>query len=401
MANFIGSLNSNEFYNSLYNAYRLVMTYADNLSGLDNTLANRYRADGGMYHDQSVYTDMDIPFSLVWDPDDTNVLKPEFKVEPVQQKITVNKFRQIGLYTDEYLSKRAWMDASSYDQFRSVVQKQITEAKKVYEQKLVDTYVGSIGSQTVELTLPTDDNAEAQNRLQSMAIAKEIGDLMVSLKDSSRNYNNNGFLKSFNESDFDIIWNADYYNKIRYTDLPTIFHTEDLLKNGHVLPAHYFGSALTSSQSSKPATANGQIAAEEYFIPVDATGAYVAPASAAKAVHVFPGDILPTGTILKQATSTTADPHTDMSISVVFNKSDTRTMTVPLATSCRAFNVNSKVICKIVHKDAIKYLSSFETQTEFWNPKNLSSNRYLTWAFAYPEVLNGYPCITIIDKDEA
>ena len=101
MANFIGSLNTNEFYNSIYNMLRLSYVYADNLAGLDDSLANKYRADGGMYNDQSIYTDMDIIYSRVWDPDDTNVLAPEAVVKPVQQTITTDKFRQIGLYTDE------------------------------------------------------------------------------------------------------------------------------------------------------------------------------------------------------------------------------------------------------------------------------------------------------------
>lgn len=391
MAVFSGSLNSNEFYNSLYNAYRLVMTYADNLNGLDDTLANRYRADGGMYHDQSVYTDMDIPFSVAWDPDDTNVLKPEFKVKPIQQKITTNRMRQIGLYTDEYLSKRAWMDPASYDQFRAVVQKQITEAKRVYEQRIVDTYAGCLGTQKIELTLPTDADAEAQNRLQAMAIAKEVGDLMIDLKDTSRDFNTSGFMKAFKESDFDIIWNADYYNKIRYTDLPTIFHTEDLLKNGHILPNHYFGEL----SSGTAAGAGDRIAAEEYFIPVDASGKY--SATGTNAVHVFPGDILPEGTPITSTVSSTAETYTMKTLTVKFNKLDSRSVSVPIPDKCRAFALNTKIICKVVHKDAIKYLSSFETQTEFWNPKNLTTNRYLTWAFANPELLSGYPCVTIVD----
>ena len=35
MAQFTGTLNVNEFYNSLFNAYRLITTFADGLDGLD------------------------------------------------------------------------------------------------------------------------------------------------------------------------------------------------------------------------------------------------------------------------------------------------------------------------------------------------------------------------------
>ena len=65
---FNGRLNTNEFYNSIYNAVRLYMIYADNLKGMDNkNLAEKYRTDGGMYHDQSVFTDMDVIYSRIWD----------------------------------------------------------------------------------------------------------------------------------------------------------------------------------------------------------------------------------------------------------------------------------------------------------------------------------------------
>lgn len=387
---FNGRLNTNEFYNSIYNAARLYMIYADNLKGMDNkNLAEKYRADGGMYNDQSVFTDMDVIYSRIWDPNDTNVLAPEAVVKPVQEKITVNQFRQIGIYTDEYLSKRAWMDPNTYDEFRSVVQKQSAETKRVYEQRLVDVFVGvepSAASQTITLTLPTDTDAEKQNRLQAQAIAKKIGDLFVDLKDTTTDFNVNGFIKSFDKGDIDIIWNADYYNQIRYVDLPTIFHKEDLLENGIVLPARYFGTRKTITGDAH-ADGTGKYRAEmEAFIPVDATGKY--SANGTDVVHVFPGDVLPNLTPI--SSEGTADYFTkEFTVNGVKR-------TIQYYTDVRAYQVDPKIICKLVHKDAVKYMSSFETATEFWNPKNLTTNRYLTWAYAKPQLLNGYPFITLV-----
>lgn len=389
---FSGSLNSNEFYNSLFNAIRLTRVIADNLDGLDDSLANKYRTDGGMYHDQSVFTDMDVLYSRVWDPKDTNVLAPEAVVAPKQETITVNQFRQIGLYTDEYLSKRAWMNPATYDEFRAVVQKQVSETKKVFEQKLVDVYVGaqadeySTTKSTIKITLPTDDDAEAQNRLQAQEIAKQIADIFVMLKDTTSDYNANRFIKSFNESDFDIVWNSKYYNKILYTDLPSIFHKDNLLKQGHVLPERYFGK----TNSVAGTAAGNQRAKMEYFIPVDSTGAF--KAAGPKVVHVFPGDILPNDTPLtnKPGNETYADLTAEIN-------GVTRTVKV-VTDKAAAYETatDSEVICKIIHKDAIKYLSSFETQTEFWNPKNLTTNRYLTWAFALPVQLKAYPVVSLL-----
>ena len=387
---FNGRLNTNEFYNSIYNAARLYMIYADNLKGMDRkNLAEKYRTDGGMYNDQSVFTDMDVLYSRIWDPNDTNVLAPEAVVKPVQEKITVDQFRQIGIYTDEYLSKRAWMDPATYDEFRSVVQKQSAETKRLYEQRMVDVFVGvepSAASQKITLTLPTDTDAEKQNRLQAQAIAKKIGDLFVELKDTTSNFNVNGFIKSFDKGDIDIIWNADYYNQIRYVDLPTIFHKEDLLENGIVLPARYFGKRDTIVGDAH-ADGTGKYRAEmEAFIPVDSTGKY--SAAGTNVVHVFPGDVLPNLTPI--SAEGTADYLTkEFTVNGVKR-------TIQYYTDVRAYEVDPKIICKLVHKDAVKYMSSFETATEFWNPKNLTTNRYLTWAYAKPKLLNGYPFITLV-----
>ena len=139
MANFTGTLNTNEWYNGLFNAYRLVETFSDSLTGLDNSLSERYKTDGGMYRDQSVYTDMDILYSREWDPTDNNVLEPEMKAKPVQQTIVLDKKRQIGLYVEQYLSKRAWMEEGIFDAFLSVVQSLVSKTRKVYEQRMVDT----------------------------------------------------------------------------------------------------------------------------------------------------------------------------------------------------------------------------------------------------------------------
>ena len=241
-----------------------------------------------------------------------------------------------------------------------------------------------MSSNTISVELPSvAGDIESTNRLQAQAIAKAVADLFVNLKDSTADYNKNGFVKSFNESDFDVIWNAKYYNAILYTDLPTIFHKDNLLKSGKVLAERYFGDIKASGTAD--ATTH---AMDEYFIPVDASGKYAAPASATGVTHVFPGDLLPNATPL--GFTTDAD-YTNMTTTINGVK-----RTVKVCTKAYAYGTtNNNYICKIVHKDAIKYLSSFETGTEFWNPKNLTTNRYLTWAYAKPATLDGYPLIAL------
>ncbi len=396
MANFTGTLNTNEFYNSLFNAYRLIEVFADSLEALDDSLARQFRADGGMYQDKSVFTDMDVLWSRIWDPSNTNVLAPEMQVLPVQQEIVLDKKRQIGLYTDQYLSKRAWMDPYVFDGFNSVVQAQVGNTRRLYEQRMVDTYVGTVstdkGSQTVQIDLSAavgSATGNDANELQVKTIAKTIGDIFVGMADSSREWNDYGFMKAYPKDDFIIIWSAEWYNKMTFVDLPSIFHIDKLLEAGKPLPAKYFGKAAAAG------TADGSThrAMQEYSIRTNASGTY--SASGTTIAHVFPGDLLPSGTPIVAATA--AETYATYATANVNGK----TMSIDVATGVHAYTEDANVIAKIVHKNGIRYLSSFETETEFFNARNLSSNRYLTWMFAEPQYLYNYPLVTVMAKDQA
>lgn len=390
MQAFTGTLNTNEFYNGLFNAYRLITTFADGLDALDDSLANKFRSDGGMYHDKSVFTDMDVLMSREWDPSDTNVLAPELTVAPVQQEIVVSDKRQIGLYSEQYLAKRAWSALEAFDAFNSVVQAQVSNTKKLYEQRLVDVFVGTnvttIGDQDHNIDVTTavgSATGEEANRIEAQTIAQGIADLLVKIKDSTTDYNDYGFIKAYNESDLEIVWNSIFYNKILYTDLPTIYHKEDLLKAGRILPARYFGAPVAASTTADGTTHR---AMGEYKIRTAANGSYSATGTILK--NVFPGDLLPTGTPIV----TGATALTTASWNTTYNG---RAYTFTVYSTVHAYKEDGAIICKIMHKNGVRYLSSFETSTEFWNPKNLSTNRYLTWMFAKPQHLSNYPFITV------
>lgn len=388
-------LNSNEFYNGLYNAYRLVTTLADQLEGLDDSSVSEFKTDGGMYGDTLIYTDMDVLMSRVFDPEDTNTLAPEMVVAPEQQNQVIDKMRQIGLYTDNVLSKRAWMDASSFDQFESVVQKQVSDTKRIYEQRLVDCFLGTersqVGKQTQDVDIQFTDVTDLgeKNRLTSQAIAKAIADIFVNVKDSTRDYNDNGFMKAFKESKLRIVWNAEYYNQIRYTDLPTIYHKDELLKEGKVLPASYFNPVKVFSPGATADGTTHRAYMQEYKIRVDDKGEY--SATGTKIKNVFPGELLPKGTPICQ-NSTTAE--TTGSGDFVINGRKQTVTYYSTVHACSPQN-NRPTICIIYHENGIKFPSSFETSTEFWNPKNLRTNRYLTWIYANPFRLKGYPFILV------
>ena len=393
---FTGTLNTNEFYNGLFNAYRLIYTVSD---GRDfSSLADMFRVDGGRYSDKSVFTDMDVLMSRPWDPEDGNILASELTVNPKEQQIIVNQKRQIAMTSEQYLSKRAWMDPSVFDEFNGVVQAQVRNTKRLHEQRLINVFIGTTtatgakagsGSQNITVDVTTavgETTGEEKNRITAQKIMASLADLFADLEDSTRNYTDNGFMKAYPEDSFMIIWNSAWYNSILNIDLPTVFHDEGLkrlLMSGKKITPRYFGSAVTTAANADGTTNR---ASAEYAIRVNASGEYAAAGTAFK--NVFPGDLLPKGTPI------VAPGTAETSAKVEFTVNG-RKVTVLTYSTVHSYVADPTVICKVIHKDSVKYLSSFETETEFWNPKNLRTNRYLTWMYADPEYLAAYPFITV------
>jgi hypothetical protein len=180
-----------------------------------------------------------------------------------------------------------------------------------------------------------------------------------------------------------VVWNSKYHNMIRKIDLPTIFHKEGVVDKFEedVINYRYFGTVITSSNistysDSTPAAGK----------PIDSDTNVYTPGSnnangtirslvekdvtvGGTAYHVFPGDEIPAGATI---VATTGD-------------------FVP----GEVYIETSDVVCKIMYKKAIPFMSAFEVETSFYNARNLSENHYLTFGFSNPEYLANYPFITV------
>ena len=384
-----GQLTANVIYNNTFNAYELVKTISDQLKGLKSSVADQFKEDASPYGTEKVYTDFDILKSYEFDPNDTNVLVPGQKVLPKQEKITIDKTRQISLYTPtKFLTKTAWMSEGSWSEFNSVVQKDISDTKKVYDYLLGMTAIGTLengGNQNFTITLPkntatTFADKEAYNRLAGTKIASEIEDIFIEVCDVGRKYNGYGFMKSFAKEDFVFVYNTNMVNKILHIDLPTLYHTDST-------SAPYKGDRIRSAYFGKPnvaAVAKAQVAEGKYRALEEND---YATAAGAAMTHCYPGDIIPAG-------SCRVTEYTD----------GTKTAAKTVATQLEigeAYENDATILGKFIHKDAIKYLVGYQTESEFWNAKNLSTNRYLTWFFANPKAISSYPIITVRVVTEA
>ena len=116
---FDGRLNSNEIFASIYNMIISQDVFADNIKGTKSQLVDKARVDGSMYGDTKLYYSTDVLKSEEWggDAETGNLLKTYRPKDPQCQAITIDKFRQISLTVDNYLSKRAWADATAFNSF--------------------------------------------------------------------------------------------------------------------------------------------------------------------------------------------------------------------------------------------------------------------------------------------
>lgn len=385
-----GQLNKNEIFGVLFNMILSQEVFGDNISGLDNSLVEKFKVDGGLNGDTKLYLATDCLSSSEWNGDNeaVNLLKIDRPEEPKEQSIVVDKARIIPVTIDRVLTKRAFSDENVFNQFASIILNWIGETKKIYDTTLINSYVGTTKSKatkgTVEIDLTTPVGTikgEEKSRIRGQSIAKGIADLMFDLKDISRDYTDNGFTRAYNKSDLLVIWNNSYVNEITYMDLPTIFHKENLVSFENVLPSRYFGDVGTTDVVSDGTYRS--------FVE-----AYYATGVNQPVKHLFAGDLIPSGyykaTAVKETKTGTSK----------YRVSDTK-----IATSVESkllageyYKENAKVICKVIHKNAIPFMSSFQTNSTFFNQRSQTENHYLIWGYSTPQYLEDKPFITVVEK---
>ena len=373
---FSGTLNQNEIFGALYNMIISQQVFADNIYDTKITLADMSRVDGTLYGDTKLYYSTDVLKSFDWtnDTEAQNLLKLHRPEAPEVQAITIDKFRMIPITVDNYLTKRAFATEGSFSAFNSQMLGWMRDTKKVYDATLFNSFVGTHtagleddgkgAKQNLTIALPAepdgvdDYNTEAYNRLVAQIIAQSMADLIVDLEDVSRDYNDYGNLRSYNTNDLVFVWNSEWVNKIKKTDMPTIFHKDGLIDKfaQHTLPARYFGNVNTSSGTTSGTNITIRSLIEKDYNTVEPN-----EPGYDSAKHVFPGDLLPKNT--------------------AYNANET-------------YTEDGSIVFKVYHKNSVPFMTAFETGTEFFNPRSLTSTHYLIWGYNDLESLKNYPFIT-------
>lgn len=366
---FNGHLNPSEVFGTIYNMIINQVVKAPEL--VDNyNFVEKFRTEGSMYGDTVLFYDQDVLATRDWlgDNEAQNLLAIERPADPECQAVTLNRFRICKTSLDSYLTKRAWSTENAFTQFNDIVMSMVGATKKLYEVTMINTFLGTVegAASMSDLEIPLSDiteTGEAKNRLEAQTIAQYIADLIVSMKDYTRDYNDYGYMRAYSESDLMVIWNSKYVNKINKLDLPTIFNKAGLMDKfeQNVLPAKYFGTIVDTNSlpSGLSVQTNGKIK-----IGTGYSGATIRTMEEDNFAsgHKFPGEVL---------------VHNDEFV------------------PGKAYFEDEDIICKVITKDTVKYMASFETATEFWNPQALVTSKMLVFGFSDPTRLLGQPCVTV------
>lgn len=350
MANFTGLLRSNEIFASIFNMIISQEVFADNIKGTYSSLVEKGRVDGGLFGDTKLYYATDVLKSHPWgnDAEASNLLALDRPEDPKCQAVFIDQFRQIRVTVDNYLTKQAWMEESAFSSFNSVILGWIRDTKRIYDSTLYNAYCGTVkttvGKQTMTITPVAGQN-------DALTMAEALATLLVELKDVSRDYNDYGYLRSYDEGDVLVIWNAKVYNTLKKIDMPVIFHKEGLLNefDQEVLPAKYFGNVVGDAHTLMTIPAEG-VQTYRTLVEIDVDG-----------IHLFPGEEIPEGVQVYED---------------------------------ETYMEDASIAFKVIHKRSIPYMSAFEVGTSFFNSRSLTENHYLTFGHNTLTYLKNYPCIT-------
>lgn len=358
---FIGTLNQNAVLNALYNMIISQEVLSKNIR-LKGTLVEKFRTDGTLYGDTKLYISTDVGIITEYPNTADTLLTKKNPKNPETQAVTIDKFKQTAITVDGIKLKQAFTSADVYGAFISVTLQWLRDSMKVLNVTMINAFIGTVITEAeravVEVALPARPETsivemQAYESYAAELIGASIADVSVDLEDALRDFNDYGYLRSYELSDFMIVWNKAWANRIRHISLPKIFHKDEVIgkeMESVTINSRYFGNRITEDGTSD----GNQRTLVDKVVEITENGKK-------EKRQLFPGDIIPSGETYKAG---------------------------------EAYTQDNSIIGKIVHKRAVPFMSSIVLQSEFYNPKDGDRNHYLTWGYSEPTYLKDLPIIS-------
>lgn len=361
-------------------------------SGVASTeLADRFRVDGTLFGDTKLYHSFDIGSPEDWlnDEEAQDLLKLNRNKSGKTQSITMGIYKIIYITTDQYLSKQAFMREGTFAEYISFLTGSLRKIKRVYDRALINSKIGTLTPSTsrceIKIVTPKGATIEETNRLEAQTIAAKLVVLKADLEDNNRDFNALNYLRSYPASELMAVWNVEKHAKITKLDLPTIFHNDINAEGGfkeYDLPAKWFGVPATTDlnlPTSKPASVTNRILKSGWYDVVTAATISMEEKPTANTVYLWAGDEVPyKGQVYND-----------------YARGVTVTVTATTLAKDYYYTVDDSIAFVLIHSSALPFMSGFETGTEFWNARSLTTTNYLIFGHNNLEFLEEYPRIRV------
>lgn len=385
------TLNQNTITRALFNMIISQEVFDSKVASTE--LADRFRVDGTLFGDTKLYHSFDIGSPEDWlnDAEAQDLLKLNRNKSGITQSITMGVYKMIYITTDQYLSKQAFMAEGTFAEYTSFLTGSLRKIKRVYDRSLINNKIGTLEPSTprcdITITTPSGSTQEETNRLEAQTIASNLVVLKADLEDNNRDFNKLGYLRSYSPNDLIAVWNVKIHAKITKLDLPTIFHNEVVADGGfkqYDLPEKWFGVkgtevlTLASTPTSNPGDATYRILINGWY-DVSGTEVQLIQKPNEKSIFLWAGDSVPyTGQVYK-------DHVRNIDVQVASTR-------IPAE---YYYKVDPTIAFVLIHKSALPFMSGFETGTEFFNGRSLTSTNYLIFGHNNLEFLEEYPRIRV------
>jgi len=365
---FNGSMNSNEIYNAMYNVRILFFKLAPQTVKRDEIVSLVDKATG-MYGDSGLVYGLDIQgtYDFGMDAEAPKLLDINRNKTQKIERYVINKWRQTDVTNDAYISKRGLLDEGSFALFNGYIVGTLSKAMDAFETGFVKTALGTFSaapsSMNISITLPVRDGTEATERARAALIKEAILNLKAKMKDNSRDFNGYNFYASYDWDEFTSAWSSSYINEINALSLYSAFNPKyiEAETDGRVWTPKWFGNVLTSAGTTT--ASNTDIYSMIEVNSDESTNFPLTSTQLSNGVYrIFPGDLLPN--------------------SFDYGANE-------------AYQVDSKVICKIFAPEYIYYMTGFQQGEAFYNPRSATTNHYLRKGFSDVQISKFRPFITI------
>lgn len=383
------TLNQNKITAALFNMIISQQVFDSKVASTE--LADRFRVDGTLFGDTKLYHSFDIGSPEDWldDAEAPNLLALNRNKSGKTQSITMGVYKMISITIDQYLSKQAFMGEGTFAEYTSFLTGSLRKIKRVYDRSLINNKIGTLTPSTsrcdISIVTPKGATVEETNRLEAQTIASELVVLKADLEDNNRDFNALGYLRSYSADELMAVWNVKKHAKITKVDLPSIFHNDINVEGGfkqYDLPEKWFGVPATADlelPKVKPTEVKNRILVSGWYEVATAGEMNLVQKPNNNAVFLWAGDEVPY----------TGQVYSD----------EVRRVTVTVAATSIAkeyyYVVDPDIAFVLVHSSALPFMSGFETGTEFWNARSLTSNHYLIFGHNNLEFIEEYPRIRV------